>query len=140
MPRRTRSVPSLSLPALALAVLAFAAAGCDSSEAGDSIPDIAGSWAGAAALPNGFTVTMSLTQQGRAVSGTARLPNRSSTVIDGEVDASDRFVWEVQIGCEQWSGSLAIDDGARAMSGSINLDGGSCAPATSASGTLSLSR
>jgi hypothetical protein len=83
---------------------------------------------------------MDLAQQGRAVSGSARLPNRAATVIDGEINTSGRFVWEVQIGCEQWSGSLAIEDDASTMSGSINLDGGSCAPPTSASGTLTLSR
>lgn len=132
---RARSLPFLLL---ALAAWTFPATGCDSSET--DAPDIAGSWSGVASLPNGFSVSMDLDQRGRAVSGSADLPNRRNTVIEGEINASDRFVWDVQVGCERWSGSLAIDEAAGEMSGSINLDGGGCAPATSANGTMTLSR
>lgn len=136
MPRfLARPYPFLGI---VLVFFALTATGCDSSET--DTPDIAGSWSGVASLPNGFTVSMDLDQRGRSISGTANLPNRRNTVIEGEVNASDRFVWEVQVGCERWSGSLAIDEAAEEMSGSINLDGGSCAPASSASGTMTLSR
>lgn len=121
-----------------LVLLALTATGCDSAE--PDTPEIAGSWSGVASLPAGFTVSMDLDQRGRSISGTANLPNRRDTVVEGEINASDRFVWEVQVGCERWSGSLAIDEAADEMSGSINLDGGSCEPASSASGTMTLSR
>lgn len=119
-------------------LFALTATGCDSSES--DTPDIAGSWSGVALFPTGFTVSMDLDQRGRSISGSADLPNRRNTVIEGELNASDRFVWEVQVGCEEWSGSLAIDEAAGEMSGSINLDGGSCDPASDASGTMTLSR
>ena len=123
---------------IVLGLFVLAVTGCDSSET--DTPDIAGSWSGAASLPAGFTVSMNLDQRGRSISGTADLPNRRNTIIVGEINDSDRFVWDVQVGCERWSGSLAIDEAAEEMSGSINLDGGGCAPATSASGTMTLSR
>lgn len=124
---------------LLLALLAVPFAGCDSAE--PDAPNIAGTWSGIANLGGpGFTSSMDLDQNGRSISGIAELPNRRDVVIEGEINASERFVWDAQIGCETWSGSLAIDEAAEEMTGSINLDGESCAPATSASGTLRLSR
>lgn len=131
--------PRVSLSIL-LTLLVITTSGCDSSEPGGSTPDIAGSWSGVATFNAGFTTRMELDQRGRSVSGTADLPSRRGTVIEGEINANDRFAWEVQVGCEHWSGSLAIDEDAQEMSGSINLDGGSCSPASSANGTLRLSR
>lgn len=85
---------------LLLALVLFVSA-CDSA----SEPEIAsvdGTWPGVAILPNGFSASANLTQQGRAVGGTMRVSGFFlSAPVVAEIDDLGRLAWEVQDGCER---------------------------------------
>jgi hypothetical protein len=130
--------------AVPLGFVVLAAVGC-SNPAGPSETslDVAGNWVGTAALPNGYTASLGLQQNGAAVSGTMRIAGvMGETPITGSVASNDRtFKWKVNRNCEVWTGTLSIDGSVQQMSGPLAIDRTGCQPAQSnGSGTLSVGR
>jgi hypothetical protein len=120
------------------------AAGCSNpSSPSPNPPAVAGMWTGTARLPNPYSSTMNLQQSGTAVSGTLRVAgSMGDTLLTGTITTDSRTLgWQVNHGCEIWSGTLSIDDGSQSMNGPVRIDRTGCAPArNSESGTLELGK
>jgi hypothetical protein len=119
-----------------LALLALGTACSDDSTGPDS--GVAGTWVGTAVLPNGFTTTMSLTQNGSNVSGIMSVSGSfRERPLTGSME-SDRLAWTVLDGCEVWTGTLTL--AGDTMSGPVLVDMSGCSGGSNASGTISLAR
>lgn len=122
----------------------LAAAGCDNpSGPSQNALALAGTWQGSALLPNGFGATMTLQQNGAAVSGTLRIAGvMGETPLTGTVTNSTRtMTWQVNYGCEIWTGTLTVASGSREMDGPLQTNRTGCVPAeNSGSGTLTLDK
>ena len=120
------------------------AAGCDNpSGPSQNAVALAGTWQGSALLPNGFSATMNLQQNGSAVSGTLRIAGvMGETPLTGTFTTSTRIMsWQVNDGCEIWTGTLTVASGSREMDGPLQINRTGCVPAqNSGSGTLRLDK
>jgi len=137
---------SLCRAAVLLGGVLSLAAGCSSpaspSGSGSSFA-VNGSWTGTALLPNAYTTTMTLQQTGMSVTGTMRIAGVIGTSpITGTVASGNRtFTWQVNSGCEVWSGTLTVASGNSEMKGPLTINRTGCIPArSSGSGTLSMDK
>lgn len=131
--------------AVPLGAALFATAGCSSSTAPSDPPPIsvAGPWVGTVRLPNAYTASLGLQQNGSAVSGTMRISGvMNETPIAGDVSTGGRtMTWRVNRSCEVWTGTATVDATGRSMTGPLAIDRTGCQPAqSSGSGTLSVDR
>jgi len=129
-----------------LGAVLLVAAGCSSpaspSGSGSSLA-VNGSWTGTALLPNAYTATMTLQQTGTAVTGTLRIFGVTPALpITGTVASGNRtFTWQMNDGCEVWSGTLTVASGNSDMNGPLTINRTGCVPArSSGAGTLSMDK
>lgn len=128
--------------ALLVIAIAFGTFGCDSITGSGGI-NIAGSWSGVASFPSGFSTSMTLQQNGTAISGQMRTTAgfAGGLPIIGDLNSDDRtFTWSVGRTCETWSGTLTISDDENEMTGPILVDRSGCQGQSNANGSLRLTR
>lgn len=117
-----------------LGALLLAGAGC-TSPTGPSEPAVvvAGAWVGTATLPNAYSASLSLQQNGASVSGSMRIAGvMKETPLTGSVSSGDRtLAWTVNRSCEVWTGRLVVDGAGQHMDGQLAIDRTGCQPAQS---------
>ncbi|MGD2047303.1 MAG: hypothetical protein PVH96_13900 [Gemmatimonadota bacterium] len=117
----------------------LAAAACGT---GPDRVDLGGTWHGTTLLPNAYSTTFTVIQSGTTISGNVSIVGVLNETFVGTFHEHTLTVaWAAQNGCEDWSGTFAVDSEGSEMSGPVVADYSGCSPARNDdSGTISLSK
>lgn len=114
---------------------------CSSGSTKPSVEvDVRGRWDGSALLPQGRVASAELTQSGTQVGGTMSVTGAFLSLAVQGVIRERELTWEVERGCEVWSGVLTVDPGGREMSGTLRINRTGCSGQSDGTGTLVLGR